>query len=129
MTLQIERRADTEPTYSTTTPLGVSPLARTRPQLYLVGEAERSTPRPVAAPDGRTTISINGRWHTLRGRTATFEQLLRIAFPTLPLNSPAAATISFRHGASTWPAGLLTPGDVIELADGLLVNANATYAS
>lgn len=96
-------------------------------RLYLVGEAERST-RP-AATSGRTTISINGCWHALRGKTATFEQLLRIAFPARELNSPGSATVMFRHGVPTWPAGSLTPGDVIELTEGLLVNANATYAS
>lgn len=101
-----------------------------RPQrLYLVGEAERSTRRPDARADGRTAVSINGRWHALRGRTATLAQLLRLAFPDQQLLSPDAATVTYRHGVPTSPAGMLTPGDVVTLADGLLVNANATYAS
>ena len=103
--------------------------ARASKRFYLVGEAERSAPRPLPAATGRTSIAINGRWQALRGRTATFEQLLRIAFPDRQLTNPGAATVTFRNGVSTWPTGSLTPGDVIELADGLLVNANATYAS
>lgn len=102
--------------------------APARPRFYLVGEAERAAPRPAVGA-GRTSIAINGRWHALRGRTATFEQLLRIAFPDQPLLNPAAATVTFRHGVATWPAGLLTPGDVIPLTEGLVVNANATNAS
>lgn len=104
------------------------PVLRTRPHLYLVGEAERSTQAP-AVPAGRTSIQVNGQWHALRGRTATFEQLLRLAFPTRPLTTPDAATVSFRGGVGLRRSGLMTPGDVIEIADGLVVNADATYAS
>lgn len=103
------------------------PAVRTRPHLYLVGEAERSNPAPTA-PAGRTSIRINGEWHMLRGRTATFEQLLRLAFPVL-MRALSAATVSFRSGAATRPTGLMTPGDIIEVVDGLIVNADVTYAS
>lgn len=96
---------------------------------YLVGEAERSTRRPPAITDGRISISINGRWHAMRGRTVTFEQLLRIAFPAQALYNPELATVSYRGGVASAPEGLLTPGDAIPLADGLRVNASATYAS
>lgn len=104
------------------------PAVRTRPHLYLVGEAERSTRAP-AAPAGRISIQVNGQWHALRGRTATFAQLLRLAFPHRQLGAPEAATVSYRGGVGTRPSGLMTPGDVIEIADGLIVNADATYAS
>ena len=104
------------------------PPAGARPHLYLVGEAERSNRAPVS-PSGRISIKINGRWHAMRGRTATFAQLLRIAFPTQPLATPSAATVSFHGGTALRPSGLLTPGDVIEITEGLVVNANATYAS
>ena len=104
------------------------PTVRARPHLYLVGETERSTYAPAASA-GRISIQVNGRWHALRGRTATFEQLLRLAFPERQLAAPGAATVTFRAGVSTRPTGLMTPGDVIEIADGLIVNADATYAS
>ena len=102
--------------------------SRFRQHLYLVGEAERSHRAGPVSP-GRTSIQINGRWHALRGRTASFAQLLRIAFPDRPLSAPEVATVSFRGGVGTRPSGLMTPGDVIEIADGLIVNADATYAS
>lgn len=104
------------------------PSVRTRPHLYLVGEAERSSTAPTT-PAGRTSIRINGQWHSLRGRTATFAQLLRLAFPHQALATPSAATVSFRGGVGLRPSGIMTPGDVIEIADGLIVNADATYAS
>lgn len=112
------------------------PAARTAPaappaspRFYLVGEAERSVPRPAGVGSDRTTVAINGRWHALRGRTASFEQLLRIAFPDRPLWNPGGATVTFRGGAADWPTGSLTPGDVIPLTDGLTVTATATSAS
>ena len=98
-------------------------------RFYLVGEAERSTRRPAVVTAGRTSISINGRWHALRGKTATFEQLVQIAFPGQELWNPGAATVSYRHGVASAPEGLLTPGDAIPLTDGLQINANATSAS
>lgn len=120
-------------------PRSFGPLTAPRPgtpatvpgkaRFYLVGEAERSTRRPNAVGPGRTSVSINGRWHALRGRTATFEQLLRIALPDRTLQTPAGATITYRRGVATAPDGILTPGDVIPLSEGLLVNATATYAS
>ncbi len=100
-----------------------------RPRFYLVGEAERSHRRPNMAGADRISISVNGRWHAMRGRTVSFEQLLRIAFPDRMPATPSAATITYRHGAPACPEGILTPGDVIPLAEGLLVNATATYAS
>lgn len=104
---------------------GVAPR---RPALYLVGEAERSTPKPVAV-EGRTMISINGRWNALRGRVVTYAQLLRIVHPDREGQSPGIATVSYRSPGTDGLTGLLTPGDAIPLADGLLVNVNATYAS
>ncbi|WP_096641339.1 hypothetical protein [Sphingomonas adhaesiva] len=109
-------------------PATTAPPPRRR-ALYLVGEAERSTPRPAAIV-GRTTISVNGRWTSLRGRTVTYRQLLRIVFPDREGQTPlAGATISYRHPVDQSLSGLLAPGDAIPLADGLLVNVNATYAS
>lgn len=99
-----------------------------RRALYLVGEAERSTPQPVAA-EGRTMISVNGRWQALRGRSVTFWQLLRIAFPDREGQTPGFPSVSYRQPGDNGLSGLLTPGDAIPLADGLLFNVNATYAS
>ncbi|MGY2735026.1 hypothetical protein [Sphingomonas sp. UYP23] len=104
------------------------PTTPRRPALYLVGEAERSTPRPTTTV-GRTMISVNGRWNALRGRSATYAQLLRIAYPDREGQDPGVATVSFRHTLDAGLNGLLTPGDVVPLTDGLLVNVNATYAS
>lgn len=99
-----------------------------RRALYLVGEAERSTPKPVAT-EGRTMISINGRWTALRGRVVTYTQLLRFVYPDREGQDPGIATVSYRHPDTDRRAGLLTPGDAIPLTDGLLFNVNATFAS
>ena len=74
-------------------------------------------------------ISVNGRWTALRGRTVTYGQLLRIAYPDREGQNAGTATVSYRHPVDTGLTGLLTPGDVVPLADGLLINVNATYAS
>lgn len=118
------------PTYGQSTlPAPASMPRPSEKRFYLVGEVERSAGRPKTFSAGRTSIAINGRWHEMRVRKATFEQLLRLAFPDRQLTTPGAATITFRQGVAAWSTGSLTPGDVIELTDGLLINANATHAS
>lgn len=104
------------------------PAVRTRPQFYLVGEAARSNSAPQKVAN-RTPIMINGTWHMMRSPTATHAQLLRIAYPERTDFLPQNATIAFRGGAASWPSGQLTPGDVLPLVDGLVVNVDATYAS
>lgn len=99
-----------------------------RRALYLVGEAERSAPKP-AATAGRTMISINGRWTAMRGDTVSYSQLLKIVYPDREVQSAGLATVSYRHPLDSALTGLLTPGDIIPLADGLLINVNATFAS
>lgn len=106
---------------------GTTPARGTH--FYLVEETRRASRRAASVTAGRTSISINGRWHALRGRIATFEQLLRIAFPDRQLRTPEAATVSFRQGLAPAPEGLLTPGDTVPLTEGLLVNAVSTVAS
>ncbi len=114
---------------TTTTPTILPPVSPPRRRaLYLVGEAERSTPKPVAT-EGRTMISINGRWTALRGRIVSYTQLLRIVYPDREGQGPGIATVSYRHPDTDRRAGLLTPGDAIPLTDGLLFNVNATFAS
>lgn len=98
-------------------------------RFYIVEETKLASRRPASVTAGRTSISINGRWHALRGRVATFEQLLRIAFPDRQLRTPEAATVSYRQGVAPAPEGLLTPGDTVPLTQGLLVNAVSTFAS
>lgn len=117
-------------TTMTPSPAAAPPMAPRRPTaFYLVDEAERSIRRRPAIAAGGTAVSINGRWHELRGRTATFEQLLRLALPAQALHNPHLATVTYRHGVAGAYEGTLTPGDAIPLADGLVVTANATYAS
>jgi hypothetical protein len=114
---------------TTTLPTVLPPaIAPRRSSLYLVGEAERSAPKPVAVA-GRTMISVNGRWTALRGRTVSYAQLLRIAYPNREGQDPGSATVSYRHSLGSALTGLLTPGDVVPLAEGLLFNVNATFAS
>lgn len=104
------------------------PTARTRPQFYLVGEVERSNIAPQKVAD-RTSIMINGKWHMMRWPTATFAQLMRLAYPEGTDFAQQNVTVAFRGGSASWPSGQLTPGDVIPLVDGLVVNVDATYAS
>ncbi|MFW2850720.1 multiubiquitin domain-containing protein [Sphingomonas sp. TX0543] len=108
-------------------PSTATPAARRAPY-YLVGEHERSSARPANVDAGRTLVCVNGRWHGLRGDLATFEQILALAYPDLE-RPWSTATVTYRRGVATRPAGSLTPGDVVPVADGMLINANVTVLS
>lgn len=99
-----------------------------RTKFYIVDEAERASRRPTPATDGRTAVLINGRWHALRGKTATFDQLLGIAFPDKAL-AVGQPTVTFQQVKPHKRVGTLNPGDAVPLTEGLRINANATYAS
>lgn len=101
---------------------------RAHPRFYLVGEEQRAA-IPAVAVNGRTTILINGTYHSFRGRTASYLQILRIAFPNAPLHSPGSATISYHGGRAPRPCGFLQMNDVIDLVETLKINADATNAS
>ena len=97
--------------------------------LYLVGEQDRSVAKPVTNACGRTLVCINGKWHALRGNVATFEQIVALAFSPEEVWSARGATVAFRRGSLDHASGSLTPGDVVPIAEGMLINVNATILS
>ena len=106
------------------------PATATPGRFFLVGEQDRSSVRPSSPATDRTMICVNGRWHAVRGRTISYEQIFAFVSPPPQTNfTTYLGTISYRRGASTKPSGSLTPGDVIPLVDGLLINANVTALS
>lgn len=107
-------------------------VARTpvRPaSLYLVGEQDRSAAKPATSVGGRTLVCINGHWHALRGKVATFEQIIALAFNPDQLQRGSSVSVSFRRGGPGLANGSLTPGDVVPIAEGMLINVNATILS
>ena len=114
----------------------LQPASRPAPtSMYLVGERERSHARPRGGADGRTMVCVNGRWHAIRGRTLSHEQVMALVDPDHGRGVGAfaprydAATVSYRRGEASRPSGLLTPGDPVTLVEGLLVNVAVTQAS
>lgn len=97
--------------------------------MFLVGETRRPSRQPHAAINGRTSVVINGRWHALRGRSASFEQLHDIAFPGRSLSTSYNATVAFRNGSTGIATGIMTPGEVITLEEGLAFTVSSTNAS
>ncbi|CAN5598680.1 hypothetical protein BH10PSE14_BH10PSE14_35250 [soil metagenome] len=109
-------------------PVVVRPAPRSA-SLYLVGEQDRSAAKPVTPVASRTLVCINGKWHALRGKLATFEQIIALAFSPDEVWRARGATVAFRRGAPDQAPGSLTPGDVVPIAEGMLINVNATILS
>lgn len=100
-----------------------------RASLYLVGEQDRSAVKPTISVSGRTLVCINGRWHAMRGKVATFEQIIALAFTPDEVQRATGVSVAFRRGGPQLANGSLTPGDVVPIVEGMLVNANATILS
>lgn len=111
----------------------LAPVAARTPvrpaSLYLVGEQDRSAAKPATSVGGRTLVCINGHWHALRGKVATFEQILALAFNLDQLQRGSSVSVSFRRGGPDLANGSLTPGDVVPIAEGMLISVNATILS
>lgn len=99
-----------------------------RTPLYLVGEQDRSAAKPTGTPQ-RSTVCINGQWHTMRSDVATFEQIVGLTITVNPGQTVTALSVTYRRGVASRPAGSLNPGDVVPIVDGMLFNANATILS
>ena len=104
------------------------PFVARRMPLYLVGEQDRSAARPTATPE-RSTVCINGKWHTMRSDVATFEQIVSLTITVNPGQTVTGLSVTYRRGMPSCPAGSLNPGDVVPIVDGMLFNANATILS
>ena len=84
----------------------------------------REVPEPRSVP-----VIVNGRPRELAEREVTFEDLVAIAFPQLPVANRRAFTVTYRRGAPERPEGSLVARQAARLAPGAVVNVSATDKS
>lgn len=100
------------------------------PQVYSEPHSIRS--RELAPQDqegGR--IVINGRSSMIDREDISYDELVSLAFPDVPLDSPGsnALTVTFRNGTPERPEGSLIKRDRIRLHPGTVFNVTATNKS
>lgn len=83
---------------------------------------------PAMRPRG-VPVVINGRPRELANPNATFEDLVKLAFPELAIGAGNAFTVTYRRGAADRPDGSLVPRQAARLAPGAVINVSATNRS
>lgn len=74
-------------------------------------------------------ILVNARKREVEAGSISFEELIRLAFPTPPSGPNIAFTVSYRKGPASRPEGSLLPGQSVELVKGMVFHVTATDKS
>jgi hypothetical protein len=89
--------------------------------------SESGVERFVTAPR-KYQIIVNARPKTVTGSLVTFEQIVQLAYPGS--HEPNVVfTMTYRHAASTPPAGELGPGGSVRVKNGSAFNVTRTVQS
>ena len=79
--------------------------------------------------DHRVTIIVNAREKTWTEKEISFEQVVKLAFPTPPPGENIVYTVTYRKGEGHKPEGTLTQGESVKVKDGMIFNVTATDKS
>ncbi len=73
------------------------------------------------------TIIVNGRPREVTGKTVTYEEIVKLAFPDEPSNQDIDFTVAYAnpHG----PDGTLVAGQEVHLKEGMVFNVTKTNRS
>lgn len=84
---------------------------------------------PVAPPKRSVPIILNGRPCELATADASFEDLVRLAFPELPAGPKRTFTVTVRRAGADQPDGSLAPQQAARLQPGAVINVSSTDKS
>jgi hypothetical protein len=73
-----------------------------------------------------TSIIVNGRPRVVTTKTVSYEDVVRLAYENPPQH---LLTLTFYRGPFRKSEGSLTPGESINVKDGMVFNVSDTYRS
>ena len=85
--------------------------------------------RPRGDPGAMVPIVVNGRERAVAERELTFERLVDLAFPQLPVEAARSFTVTYRRGPADRPEGSLVAQQSTRLEPGTRFNVTATTKS
>lgn len=77
----------------------------------------------------RFTIFVNGQKKVVTTRAVTFDEIVRLAFPTPPTGTNILYTVSYEDGPRVNPQGSMKEGQTVKVKDGMIFNVTATDKS
>jgi hypothetical protein len=75
------------------------------------------------------TIVVNGQKKVVASRRASFDEVVKLAFPTPPTGANILYTVSYEDGPRVNPQGSLKEGQSIIVKNGMIFNVTATDKS
>ena len=75
------------------------------------------------------TIIVNGQKKVVTMRTVTFDEIVKLAFPTPPAGANILYTVSYEDGPLVNPQGSLKEGQTVKVKNGMIFNVTATDKS
>ena len=74
-------------------------------------------------------IVVNGRAETWEEKEISFEQVIKLAFPTPPAGSDIRYTVTFHKGEGDKHEGTLTKGESVKVKNDMVFDVTATDKS
>lgn len=74
-------------------------------------------------------IIVNGQQKEIAETKLTFEEVVKLAFPTLPTGDNVMFTVRYRHGPKQNPSGTLLEGEVVHINNGMIFDVTQTVRS
>jgi hypothetical protein len=75
------------------------------------------------------TIIVNGQKRVVTTKTVTFEEIVKLAFPTPPPGTNILYTVSYEDGPRKNPQGSMKEGQSVKVKNGMIFNVTATDKS
>src|ERR1039458_6006430 len=70
------------------------------------------------------TIIVNGQKKVVAARTVTFDEIVKLAFPTPPTGANILYTVSYEDGPRVNPQGSLKEGQTVEVKNRMIFNVD-----
>lgn len=74
-------------------------------------------------------IIVNAERHHVPGKRASFEEIIKLAFPTPPTGQNVLFTVTYYSGPKANPEGTLTAGHRVRIKNGMVFNVKTTDRS
>jgi hypothetical protein len=74
-------------------------------------------------------IAVNGQAKEVAETKLTFNELIKLAFPTLPTGDNIMFTVRYRHGPKQNPSGTLLEGESVRIKNGMIFDVTQTVRS
>ncbi len=74
-------------------------------------------------------IIVNGQQKEIAETKLKFEEVVKLAFPTLPTGDNVMFTVRYRHGPKQNPSGTLLEGEAVHIKNGMIFDVTQTVRS